>query len=278
MLHQNRFFAIIVDETTDLSVHEQVSLCIRKSFEIREDFLGFDQTDRTDAETLLSLVKRCLLQLGLDFENIRGQTYDGADNMRGNHKALFTYCVGHQLDLVCQDATRVLPEVVHTMEEIGAINTFIRHSAKRHASLEKLVALDSVMPGTHSRPLCETRWVLRAPSLKAFVDLYSVLMDWFEDMLHDSNQNANMRSKALGHLHNMERIQFFFLAQILLRIFETVHPVRVKVQGRQVTIGETKKEIETLVDQGRVQVLLKVHKYNYLYSSNIQVQYKYKYR
>ena len=76
-----------------------------KSFEIRDGFLGFDQTDRKDAETLLSLVKRCLLQLGLDFENIRGQTYDGAENMRGQHnglhakilalnrKALFTYCV-----------------------------------------------------------------------------------------------------------------------------------------------------------------------------------------
>ena len=52
-VRENRFFALIVDETTDLSVHEQVSLCVRhvsKSFEIRDDFLGFDQTDRTDAE------------------------------------------------------------------------------------------------------------------------------------------------------------------------------------------------------------------------------------
>ena len=202
-----------------------------KSFEIREDFLGFDQTDRTDAEMLQSLVKRCLLQRGLDFENIRGQKYDGANNMCGKHnglhakvlalnrKALFTYCVGHQLNLVCQDATRVLPEVVHTMEEIGAIITFIRHSAKRLASFEKLVALDSVMPDKHLRPLCETRWVLRAPSLKSFVDLYSVLMDWFEGMLQDSNQNANMRSKGGGR--TLVRFQFFFLAQILLRIFET---------------------------------------------------------
>ena len=56
-----------------------------------------------------------------------------------NRKTLFTYCVWHQLNLVCQDATRVLPEVVHTMEEIAAIITFIRHSAKRLASFEKLV-------------------------------------------------------------------------------------------------------------------------------------------
>ena len=104
------------------------------------------------------------------------------------------------------------------------------------------------MRDTHLRPLCETRWVFRVPSLKAFVDLFSVLMDWFENMLHDSDQNANMRSKALGHLQNMEKFLFFILAQILLRIFETVHPLHVKVQGREVTIGETKREFETLVD------------------------------
>ena len=48
------------------------------------------------------------------------------------------------------------------------------------------------------------------------MDLYSVLMDWFENMLHDYNQNGIMRSKALGHLQNMDI--FFFLAHILLRI------------------------------------------------------------
>ena len=38
-----------------------------------------------------------------------------------------------------------------------------------------------------------------------------------------------------------------FLAQILLWIFDTVHPVHVKVLGREVIIGETKKK-STLVD------------------------------
>ena len=54
------FFAIIVDEYTDISNKEQLTICIRwidKSLEVHEDFLGFFNIPDTGAETIVSVIK-----------------------------------------------------------------------------------------------------------------------------------------------------------------------------------------------------------------------------
>ena len=51
-------------------------------------FIGFHQTYRTDANTMLKLVKESLLTFGLPFSGIRGQGYEGASNMPGREKGL----------------------------------------------------------------------------------------------------------------------------------------------------------------------------------------------
>ena len=48
-----------------------------------ELFIGFHQTSRTDANTMLKLVKDSLLTFGLPFSGIQGQGYDGASYMSG---------------------------------------------------------------------------------------------------------------------------------------------------------------------------------------------------
>lgn len=117
--------------------------------------------------------------------------------------------MGYQLNFVCQDATKAPPLVVWVMSMIQAIRNFVRNSAKRFDSFVKLVAQDPSLGGhLHLRPLCQTRWVLRLAALEAFINMYTLLLDWFEDMSHDQDQNANMRSITLGHLQNMESFCF----------------------------------------------------------------------
>ena len=55
------------------------------------------------------------MRLGLDISGLHGQGYDGGSNMaekindlqqkmlKENPKALYFHCIGHQLNLVCQD-------------------------------------------------------------------------------------------------------------------------------------------------------------------------------
>lgn len=68
--------SIIVDETQDLSRHEQVAIILRyvnNDFEPIEAFLSFYKSDSTDGLTFSLLIKNTLLSSGLKLENLRGQ-------------------------------------------------------------------------------------------------------------------------------------------------------------------------------------------------------------
>ena len=107
----------IVDETTDVSVKEQVSICLRHvddEFKVNEDFIGYYETGKTDSETLVQLILDALVRLDLSIANCRGQCYDGAANMAGRFsgvktrllahcsKALYVHCCAHSLNLALQ--------------------------------------------------------------------------------------------------------------------------------------------------------------------------------
>lgn len=86
-IEKSVFFSILVDETTDMSVKEQMSLCIRyfdvEENRIREDFISFIEMSSCTGQTIYSEIKTILERLGLDINNVRGQGYDGAANMSG---------------------------------------------------------------------------------------------------------------------------------------------------------------------------------------------------
>ena len=82
-------FAIIVDETTDITRREQKSICLRfvtEKFTVKEVFVGLYETDLTTGERLASLILDALQRLELPITSLRGQCYDGASNMSGEFR------------------------------------------------------------------------------------------------------------------------------------------------------------------------------------------------
>jgi hypothetical protein len=72
-IRSHGYFAVIVDETTNISRVEQVSLCIRhvdSHFNIFDDFIGLYATQKTNASTLTSVVKDSLCRLNLSITNL----------------------------------------------------------------------------------------------------------------------------------------------------------------------------------------------------------------
>ena len=118
---ESGMFAVICDETVDLSKVEQMSVCIRyvtNSLQVRERFLGFWPLARTDGESLFQLLTDVMSRLDLPMALLRAQCYDGAANMRGRYsglasrvrevakKAVYVHCYAHQLNLTVQDACK----------------------------------------------------------------------------------------------------------------------------------------------------------------------------
>ena len=81
-------FGVIVDETSDISRHEQVSICL--SFIAdgvkKEAFVGFYETKATDGKALYDLIAKAITDLNLDLTNVVGECFDGATNMSGKEK------------------------------------------------------------------------------------------------------------------------------------------------------------------------------------------------
>ena len=127
-------FSIIVDETTDISTTEQVSVCLRFVDEgrIRETFIGFHDVKSTTGEALFELICEVLDSNGFQIKSLVGQCYDGASNMSGKVKgvaarvrevavrALYVHCYGHRLNLALQDT---LQDNVCVRNALGIIQT-----------------------------------------------------------------------------------------------------------------------------------------------------------
>ena len=80
-----------VDEARDESKNEQMAIVLRfvdKDGFVRERFFGLVHVSNTASLTLKNEIYAVLSYHNLDIQNIRGQGYDGASNMRGEWNGL----------------------------------------------------------------------------------------------------------------------------------------------------------------------------------------------
>jgi hypothetical protein len=105
-------FCLIVDESRDESKREQMAVVVcfvdKEGF-IREQFHDLVHVHDTSSATLHQELCFVLSYHNLDVQNIRGQGYDGASNMRGEWNGLqakfredcpyayYVHCFAHQL-------------------------------------------------------------------------------------------------------------------------------------------------------------------------------------
>ncbi|XP_071709248.1 uncharacterized protein [Rutidosis leptorrhynchoides] len=87
----NAKFCLIVDESRDESKKEQMAIVVRfvdRDGHVKERFLDLVHVKDTTALTLKNEILSSLSFHKLDFQDIRGQGYDGASNMRGEWNGL----------------------------------------------------------------------------------------------------------------------------------------------------------------------------------------------
>lgn len=172
------FYSLMVDETSDITRLEQISVVIRHvsdDLQSSETFLGFYETSDTKSKTLFKIVEDILLRFGLSFGKMRGQCYDGAAYVAGHISglqtrvrevekgALFVHCNAHQLNLVVQDGMERVKEMKNFIGTIKDLLNFIRDSPKSIAEFNRLkteLSLESSdKDGGSLSPFCPTRYV-----------------------------------------------------------------------------------------------------------------------
>uniref|UniRef100_A0A8D9BNX0 Zinc finger MYM-type protein 1 n=1 Tax=Cacopsylla melanoneura TaxID=428564 RepID=A0A8D9BNX0_9HEMI len=200
-INESPCFAILGDETLDVSGNEQFSLCVRYTSNntsgqlvLKEDFLCFLPIVDMSAEGVSQTILELCDKLGLDMKKLVGQGYDGASTFSGHingvhkkvqekfPKALYVHCAAHRLNLVLKDVLSV-PEVRNCFGVVGDIVNLFRNNAQAHELLkEKIKSLVPDSKKTRLLGLCETRFVERQESVTTFLELFSAIVPALQDI------------------------------------------------------------------------------------------------
>ena len=146
-------FSVLMGETTDCLYKEQVAIFVRYLHEtkttciVEERLLGLVSIADTTGAVLMELLISCLHNNTINVNDVVGQGYDGACNMRGaskgvqarikelNKNAIFTHCYAHNLNRALDNAScdTSRSNVRNFFGTVELIFTFIEGSAARHA-------------------------------------------------------------------------------------------------------------------------------------------------
>ena len=163
---------------------------------MHEEFLGLYEVSSIDASTLTTVAKDVFARMNLPISKLRGQCYDGASTMKGvrsgvasqilaeEPRAVYTHCYGHSLNLAVNDVFKNIKVIKDALDVTHEVTKLIKYSPKREAIFREIQnSGGSDYDGAHMslekhsgiRPLCPTRWTVRADSLANIIENYSSL-------------------------------------------------------------------------------------------------------
>lgn len=261
------FWSLMVDEATDVSTVEQVSVCVRyikvlsDELEVCEEFLGFTSVASTTAETITSALVDFMTECGLDRAKFIGKGFDGAANMSGHisgvserlrqiypHAKYFTHCRNHALNLVIVASCNKVPDIRNFMSSFKELTLFFSYSAKRKHILKTCLrdGEDSnlladtleedeqrTVPDRHYRGLpvlSDTRWLTRVDSIDCLLKNFKSVCKAVEEVRNlSTGQSANDAESFLKRLLSFE---FITAAVICYHVLAYTRPLTVALQAK----------------------------------------------
>ncbi|XP_042379971.1 zinc finger MYM-type protein 1-like [Zingiber officinale] len=222
-------FCILVDEAVDKSHRSQMAIVLRyldcDGF-VRERFFELVGVDDTNALTLKTHICNILTQHKLLIENMRGQGYDGASNMRGEWNGLqalflkdcrFAYYIhyfAHRLQLTLVVAAK---EVSDRHSQLKSIRGNEIIDLIKSGELGTGTGVNQA--STLQRP-ASTCWSSHYTSIIRVIELFGSICTLLEDLI-GGKLTFGIRAEAKGLLKVMMTFDFVFILLLMHRVLET---------------------------------------------------------
>ena len=235
-------FCIMVDEARDESMKEQMAVVFRyvdaKGF-VKERFFGLIHVVDTAALTLKKGIYSLLSQYCLDIQNIRGQGYDGASNMRGMWNGLqalilndcpyayYIHCFAHRLQLALVKASKQVVPISHFFLTLLFLIKIVSASCKRNEQLKiananeiaRLIDLEELETGsglnqigTLQRP-GETRWSSHFRSVSSLLRMFSSTVEVLQNIIDGAIDGEN-RAEGESAYEGLTSFEFVFILHL----------------------------------------------------------------
>ena len=145
------FFSILVDESCDISMKEQMAIVLRyvdKKGIVTKRFLGIVHV--ASALSLKAAIEFLFCKYELSLSRLGGQGYDGASNMQGefnglktlilkkNKSAFYVYCFAHQLQLTFVAVANKHSDIAEFLSFVSKIVTIVGVSCKKREFLQNV--------------------------------------------------------------------------------------------------------------------------------------------
>ena len=245
------YLALMVDEATDSSNKEQLTIVIRRVDEdlnAFEDFLGVYYLKKADASSIVAAIKDVMLRFQIPFNKLRGQCYDGCSTMSGSRtgvarqiqheepRAIFTHCYGHALNLSVSDTIKKCKLLKNCLDICFEIIKLIKWSPKRECMLAKLKEeIGDTAPNV--RTLCPTRWTVRAASISSVMENYTFIQKLWEESL-EATHDTEIKARIGGVASQMNTFWFFFGLLLSEKIMRHTDALSRALQRPQLTSVE----------------------------------------
>ncbi|SMN02068.1 hypothetical protein SPONN_425 [uncultured Candidatus Thioglobus sp.] len=265
-VREAKWFSVLCDEVSDVSSKEQLSIVLRfvdSNRDIREEFVDFVSVERITGEVLAAKIKETLVKYDLDFQNCRGQGYDGASNMSGangvqgrlvaeNSKALYFHCKSHILNLCIVQACG-LQSIRNMNSTVTEAAYFFHNSSKRQHFLELVVCKQTTT--VKVKDLCRTRWVYRHEAYESFGVLFKYLVKTMKAIVQrdSSYEVMNWDSKTVvaanGLLSMFTDFNFVISFVATMNAMAIIKPISIKLQKRSNDIVNAYHEVTAVISE-----------------------------
>ena len=238
-------FAIIADETQDISAIEQFAVSLRwvdEHYLVHEDVIGLIEVENTNGATLAAILKDVLVRCELELNNCMGQAYDGASNMSGCFKgvasriikeeptALYVHCSAHCLNLCLQECSHKCTCIRDALSLTREISNLIRNSPKRLASF-KCIQHSYSSDAPNLKPLCPTCWTVRTAAIKSLLVNYPAVIEELEEI---GKTKCESSSRAVGIIALMDKFSTYFGLKLAHLVFGATEQVSITLQHKEI--------------------------------------------
>ncbi|KAL5843061.1 hypothetical protein ACOSQ3_013664 [Xanthoceras sorbifolium] len=241
-------FCIIVDEVVDESNKEQMVIILRfvdlKGF-VRERFFQVMSVNDTNSSTLKKEICDVLTRYNLSVENLRGQGYDGASNMRGEwndlqalflkdcSSAYYVHCFAHRLQLALIAVAKEVHDIWLFFSKLNSIVNVVSSSFKRHSELKSiredeikdLIALGELETATGANQIRilqrpgTTPWSSHFTSISRLIQMFGSTSTLLENLIN-KGLDSNIRGEAKGAYKDLRSFEFVFILLLMHKILE----------------------------------------------------------
>ncbi|XP_030923129.1 zinc finger MYM-type protein 1-like [Quercus lobata] len=206
-------FCILVDEARDESKREQMAIILRfvdKEGFIKELFFHVVHVRDTTALTLKKEICAVLSRYNLHIENIRGQGYDGASNMRGEWnglQALFLKDCPYAYYVHCMAHSKRNDELQHAQAE----------------QVENMIASNEIKTGRGANQIGtlqragDTRWGSHFQSICSLIKMFDATCKVI-NTISEEGANYKQRGDAEGAYQVLTSFEFILILHLMKEI------------------------------------------------------------